>query len=104
MTREERRAREATFPKCPCGNTLGLERVNNGIRVCSGCENKSARISESTVFSPGRMPLWADAAEYELYLKGNGEPDVEHEIIGVAFYNLKGERILLIGKDDSDAQ
>ena len=51
------------------------------------------------VFSPGRMPLWADAAEYELYLKGNGEPDVEHEIIGVAFYNLKGERILLIGKD-----
>lgn len=36
--RRERSAREATFPKCKeCGNVLGVERVNAGIKRCRGC-------------------------------------------------------------------
>lgn len=37
-TRAARRAREATFPKCKeCGNVLGIERSNAGIKRCRGC-------------------------------------------------------------------
>lgn len=36
-TREERRALEATFPKCPCGATLGLERSKAGVKECRRC-------------------------------------------------------------------
>jgi hypothetical protein len=37
LTRQERRAREATYPKCRCGATLGLERVAANIPQCRGC-------------------------------------------------------------------
>lgn len=38
LTRQERSAREATFPKCKeCGNVLGVERANAGIKRCRGC-------------------------------------------------------------------
>lgn len=36
--KRERAAREATFAKCKeCGNVLGLERVEAGIKRCRGC-------------------------------------------------------------------
>lgn len=28
---------EATYPKCPCGATIGLVRVRAGIKECRGC-------------------------------------------------------------------
>ena len=34
---KERRSREADFPKCGCGNVLGLERVRAGLKQCRGC-------------------------------------------------------------------
>lgn len=35
--RAKRQAKEATFPKCSCGATLGLERVRAGVKKCRGC-------------------------------------------------------------------
>lgn len=35
--RKERRRREATFPKCPCGNVLGLLAQENGETYCGAC-------------------------------------------------------------------
>lgn len=36
--RRDRSAREATFPKCKdCGNVLGVDRANAGIKRCRGC-------------------------------------------------------------------
>lgn len=37
VTKRERRALEATYPKCGCGATLGLQRVRAGIKECRGC-------------------------------------------------------------------
>lgn len=37
-TREQRRIKEATYPKCPCGNTLGLVIVGEGGEYCSRCQ------------------------------------------------------------------
>lgn len=38
LTAQQRREREATFPKCKsCGNVLGLERTAAGIKRCRGC-------------------------------------------------------------------
>jgi hypothetical protein len=36
-SRDQRRALEATFPKCPCGATLGVQRVKAGVTHCRGC-------------------------------------------------------------------
>lgn len=36
-TRSQRRALEATYPKCACGATLGLQRVRTGLKECRGC-------------------------------------------------------------------
>lgn len=35
--RKERRRREATFPKCPCGNVLGLLAQEAGETHCGAC-------------------------------------------------------------------
>lgn len=35
--RAQRRHLEATYPKCSCGATLGLQRVRTGIKECRGC-------------------------------------------------------------------
>lgn len=35
--RATRQAMEATYPKCSCGATLGLQRVRAGIDQCRGC-------------------------------------------------------------------
>lgn len=35
--RAERRQREATFPKCACGATLGLQRVGMKVKQCRRC-------------------------------------------------------------------
>jgi hypothetical protein len=43
-TRQERRAREATLPKCRCGNTLGL---NNTTGECPACERLHAPFDEA---------------------------------------------------------
>ena len=37
QNRAARQAMEATYPKCRCGNTLGLERVTAQIDQCRGC-------------------------------------------------------------------
>lgn len=38
LRKKRRREKEATFPKCKqCGNVLGVERANAGIKRCRGC-------------------------------------------------------------------
>lgn len=37
VARQKRRDREATYPKCSCGNTLGQERARIGMTKCRGC-------------------------------------------------------------------
>lgn len=49
--RAERRAREATFPKCRCGATLGLERSRAGITQCRGC------LPDETMAQSARMDM-----------------------------------------------
>ena len=44
--KRRRAALEATYPKCDCGNPLGLARTNAGIKQCGPCEARTARVAE----------------------------------------------------------
>ena len=46
-SKAERRAREATFPKCACGNTLGLAAVEAATDKCKRCVDVAKRAKES---------------------------------------------------------
>ncbi len=37
-TNEQRRAKTAAMPKCPCGNILGLETQAEGKSICRACQ------------------------------------------------------------------
>lgn len=44
--RKERRRREATFPKCPCGNVIGLLAQTAGETHCGACRPAIERAEE----------------------------------------------------------
>lgn len=49
MTREERRAREATFPKCACGNVAGREQTQCG--RCRAAAERDSRLDRVDVLA-----------------------------------------------------
>jgi hypothetical protein len=42
ITKRERAWLESTYPKCSCGNTLGLYQIEAGKKQCSRCERLQA--------------------------------------------------------------
>ena len=46
--RKERRRREASFPKCPCGNVIGLLAQTAGETHCGACRPAIVRAEEMT--------------------------------------------------------
>ena len=67
-TREEKRAREATFPKCACGATLGLQRVKDGISLCGPCTERAEYKSPTDKLQEQMLKLAYRVADLEARL------------------------------------